>query len=264
LLSKSSVFPDGLANSSGQLGRNATFHEYLSTVGLFDAELTEPVYGWAGQYMNTMTFDFYDTDEKRGHILGCYVYASMLGHPVNWTFPGKPAWGQAAKDVDRQYFNHSLKLGMAVQDLPVESNRVDLSESVVDAWGVPVARITHTPHPNDFAVANWQVDKNVEILEAAGAVATIAVRMKAITGNTCHELGTARMGDDPRASVVDRYCRAHDVPNLYILDGSVFPTSSGMPPTLTIMANAWRCAERLLKDGPARKPGTPSTVAGES
>lgn len=250
LLSTSSMFPDGLANTSGQVGRNATFHEYLSTVGLFDADVTEPLYGWAGQYMNTVSFDFYASDAARGHITGCYVYASMLGHPINWTFPGKPAWGQAAKDVDRRYFNHSMKLGFAVQDLPVDTNRVDLSPEVQDAWGVPVARITHRPHPNDFAVAEWQGKKNVEILEAAGAVGTYTVRMKAITGNTCHELGTARMGVDPKSSVVDVHGRAHDVPNLFIFDGSVFPTSAGVSPTLTIMANAWRCAERLIELGP--------------
>jgi choline dehydrogenase-like flavoprotein len=249
LLSTSSLFPEGLANSSGQVGRNAMFHEYLCTVGLFDREVTDPLNGWAGQYMNTISFDFYSSDASRGHILGCYVYAAMLGHPINWTFPGKPSWGQAAKDVDREYFNHSMKLGIAVHDLPVAANRVDLSEKVTDAWGMPVARITHTAHPNDLAQADWQVDKNVEILETAGAVSTVPIRMKGISGNTCHELGMARMGNDPATSVVDAFGRAHDVPNLLVLDGSAFPTSSGMPPTLTIMANAWRCSEELVRTG---------------
>jgi choline dehydrogenase-like flavoprotein len=245
-LSKSANHADGLANSSGLLGANATFHEYLFAIGLFDKEVVDPLYPWAGHYMNTMSFDYYQTDYDRGHMLGTLIFASMLGHPVNWTFPGRPTWGQASKDADRDLFNHSMKLGVMVQDLPVESNRVDLDPNVVDAWGLPVARITHTPHANDFAQAKWQVAKNMEILEVAGASKIIPVNLETITGNCCHEMGTARMGDDPSKSVVDKWCQTHDVPNLYIFDGSFFPTSTGVNPTLTIMANAWRCTERII------------------
>jgi choline dehydrogenase-like flavoprotein len=244
-----------LANSSGQVGRNCTFHEDLYAVGLFDRELHDPVYGWSGNYMNTISFDFYATDESRGHVLGGYHFASMLGHPINWTFPGRPTWGQAAKDVDRDFFNHSLKLGYVLHDLPRETNRVDLSDKAVDAWGLPVARITHTPHPNDYAQGRWHIDKNVEILEAAGACKVYPVGFDHITGNCCHELGTARMGPDPETSVVDAWGRAHDVPNLYVLDGSVFPTACGVTPTLTIMANAWRCCDRIVRE---RDTGAPS------
>ncbi|MFK4295849.1 choline dehydrogenase-like flavoprotein [Arthrobacter sp. GAS37] len=245
-LSKSASHANGLANSSGLLGANATFHEYLFAIGLFDKEVVDPLYPWAGHYMNTMSFDYYQTDYDRGHMLGTLIFASMLGHPVNWTFPGRPTWGQASKDADRDLFNHSMKLGVMVQDLPVESNRVDLDPNVVDAWGLPVARITHTPHANDFAQAKWQVAKNMEILEVAGASKIIPVNLEKITGNCCHEMGTARMGNDPSKSVVDKWCQTHDVPNLYIFDGSFFPTSTGVNPTLTIMANAWRCTERII------------------
>jgi choline dehydrogenase-like flavoprotein len=242
-LSANAQFPDGLANSSGQVGANCTFHEYLFAIGLFDKQVVDPLFPWAGHYMNVMSFDFYRTNYDRGHLLGTLIFASMLGHPINWTFPGRPTWGQAAKDTDRDFFNHSMKLGVMVQDLPVESNRVDLDETVKDAWGLPVARITHTPHENDYAQAKWQVEKNVEILEVAGASKVIPVHLDKITGNCCHEMGTARMGDDPATSVVDKWCQTHDIPNLYVFDGSFFPTSTGVNPTLTIMANAWRCSE---------------------
>ncbi|MEA2278530.1 MAG: hypothetical protein QOC78_3490 [Solirubrobacteraceae bacterium] len=242
-LSANAQFPDGLANSSGQVGANCTFHEYLFAIGLFDKQVVDPLFPWAGHYMNVMSFDFYQTNYDRGHLLGTLIFASMLGHPINWTFPGRPTWGQAAKDTDRDFFNHSMKLGVMVQDLPVESNRVDLDETVKDAWGLPVARITHTPHENDYAQAKWQVEKNVEILEVAGASKVIPVHLDKITGNCCHEMGTARMGDDPATSVVDKWCQTHDIPNLYVFDGSFFPTSTGVNPTLTIMANAWRCSE---------------------
>ncbi|MBN8882096.1 choline dehydrogenase-like flavoprotein [Salana multivorans] len=246
LMSTSQQFPDGLANSSGMVGRNATFHQYSFSVGLFDRELHDPLYGWSGHYMNLCSFDFYQTDESRGHVLGSLIFPSMIGHPINWTFPGKPTWGQAAKDADREFFNHSMKIGVLLHDLPVESNRVDLDPDVVDAWGLPVARITHTPHPNDYAQERWQIAKNGEILEAAGASRVIPVNMERITGNTSHELGTARMGNDPAASVVDRWCRTHDVPNLYVFDASFFPTATGINPALTIMANTWRCVDHML------------------
>ncbi|WP_454296444.1 GMC family oxidoreductase [Salana multivorans] len=246
LMSTSQQFPDGLANSSGMVGRNATFHQYSFSVGLFDRELHDPLYGWSGHYMNLCSFDFYQTDESRGHVLGSLIFPSMIGHPINWTFPGKPTWGQAAKDADREFFNHSMKIGVLLHDLPVESNRVDLDPDVVDAWGLPVARITHTPHPNDYAQERWQIAKNGEILEAAGASRVIPVNMERITGNTSHELGTARMGNDPATSVVDRWCRTHDMPNLYVFDASFFPTATGINPALTIMANTWRCVDHML------------------
>ncbi|MDQ3900923.1 MAG: GMC family oxidoreductase [Actinomycetota bacterium] len=259
-LSSSEHHPDGLANSSGLLGRHAMFHEYVFAVGLFDHEIVDPLYPWAGHYMNGMSFDFYHTDYDRGHILGSLIFASMLGHPINWTFPGRPTWGLAAKDTDRDFFNHSMKLGVVTQDLPVESNIVDVDPEVVDAWGLPVARITHTPHPNDLAHTNWQVDKNMEILTVAGASKVLPVYMERITGNCCHEMGTARMGTDPEKSVVNVWNQAHDVPNLYILDGSFFPTATGVNPTLTIMANAWRVCEAIVRGWTSEQPTRQTAV----
>ena len=248
LLSLSNVFPEGIANSSGLVGKFATFHEYLFAIGLFDRNLHDPLHGFTGHYISSGTMDFYETDEDRGHIGGCLITASQTGQPVNWLFPGRPAWGIAAKNADRDFFDHAMKIGLILHDMPVESNRVDLDPEVVDAWGLPVARITHKPHPNDLAMADWQVEKNIEILEAAGAVTTIPVHLERSTGNTCHQHGTARMGEDPSASVLDSWCRAHDVDNLYVLDGASFPTAMGVNPTLTIMANAWRCCDYILAE----------------
>ena len=129
--------------------------------------------------------------------------------------------------------------------MPVEKNRVDLDPTVTDTFGMPVARITHRPHPNDVAMGKWQVDKNVEILQAAGARKTVPVYLDEMTGNTCHQHGTARMGFDPKTTVLNEWCQAHDVANLFVLDGSSFPTSTGVNPTLTMMANAWRCSEYI-------------------
>jgi gluconate 2-dehydrogenase gamma chain len=149
-----------------------------------------------------------------------------------------------------------MKDGMILHDLPRESNRVDLDPHVIDAWGLPVARITHRSHDNDLALASWQVAKNAEILEAAGASKIFTCGLTGpdqIAGNSTHQHGTARMGNDPATSVLDKWCRAHDVDNLYVLDGSCFPTPTGVNPTLTMMANAWRCAERIVQEGSIRR-----------
>lgn len=247
LNSKSPQFPDGLANSSGQLGRNATFHEYLFAVGLFDNAIDDSLDGFAGNYISGGTMDFYESDERRGHIGGCIISTSQVCHPINWNFPGRPQWGQAAKDADRNFYRYAMKIGLILHDMPVESNMVDLDPDVVDAWGVSAARITHKPHPNDIHMGKWQVDKNMEILDAAGARKTIPVYQERSTGNTCHQHGTARMGKDPSTSVLNEYCEAHDVPGLFVVDGSGFPTALGVNPTLTIMAVAWRACEHIVE-----------------
>jgi choline dehydrogenase-like flavoprotein len=245
LLSNSARFPEGLANSSGMVGKNATFHEYLFAVGLFDKEIDDPLYGWTGNYISGGSMQFYETDESRGHIGGCIIAASQTCHPINMVFPGRPLWGDAMKDADRNYFSYAMKIGLILHDLPVEANTVDLDPTVKDAWGLPVARITHKPHPNDVAMGKWQVNKNIEILEAAGARKTVPVYLERSTGNTCHQHGTARMGGNPATSVLNEWGQAHDVDNLFVLDGSGFPTALGVNPTLAMMANAWRCSEYI-------------------
>ena len=246
LLSKSPRFPEGLANDSGLVGKNATFHEYLFAVGLFDREVTDPLNGFTGNYQSGGSMHFYETDYDRGHIGGGIIATTQIGQPINPILPGKPVWGEAAKDADRDYFLHSMKIGMILQDLPQETNRVDLDPTVKDRWGMPVARITNKPHANDTAMSKWQIDKNVEILEAAGAVRTMPVYLgDEFTGNACHQHGTVRMGNDPQKSVLNEWAQAHSVDNLFVLDGSGFATAMGVNPTLTIMAHSWRAADYI-------------------
>lgn len=246
LLSKSSRFPDGLANDSGLVGKNATFHEYIFAVGLFDKEISEPLNGFAGNYQSGGSMHFYETDEGRGHIGGGIIATTQIGQPINAIMPGRPAWGGAMKDADRDYFNYSMKIGFILQDMPQETNRVDLDPNVKDAWGLPVARITNRPHPNDTAMSKWQIDKNAEILEAAGAARTLPVYLgEEFTGNACHQQGTVRMGSRPADSVLNGWAQSHSVENLFVLDGSGFPTAMGVNPTLTIMAHSWRAADYI-------------------
>lgn len=244
LMSTSGRFPNGLANSNDLVGRNVTFHEYSASVATFD----DPVYAWAGGgYVSASSFEFYEHDASRGFVSGGHIAAAGVGIPlpINWGLPGKPTWGAEAKQIDRDYFSHSMAVAMVLHDVPQHDNRVDLDDTVVDAWGLPVARITLAPHENDLAQGRFLVDRCGDILEAAGGQNVTRVYADKVTGNCSHQHGTARMGDDPETSVTDRNCRAHEVDNLYVVDGSPFPTATGANPTLTIMANAWRVAEHI-------------------
>ena len=244
LLSRSGRFPHGLANASDLVGRNATFHEFSAAVGVFE----DPIYAWAGGgYVAASSFQFYEHDEKRGFAGGCHIACAGVGIPlpINWSLPGRPAWGAQAKQIDRDFFNHSFAIAMVVHDMPQHDNRVELDDKVKDAWGLPVARITNKIHENDLKMGRWVIDHNAEILDAAGAKKVYRVYIDRITGNCSHQHGTTRMGDDPQSSVLNKWCQAHEVDNLFVVDGGSFPTATGANPTLTIMANAWRVAEYI-------------------
>ena len=129
--------------------------------------------------------------------------------------------------------------------LPLESNRVDLDPNVVDAWGLPAMRITLKSHEDDMKNIEFFRQKSIEILEAAGAKNVWAPPARDSRGSA-HNRGTWRMGNDPNTSVVDRYHRAHDVPNLFVIDGSNLVTGGRNHPTMTIQALAYRAAEHLV------------------
>jgi choline dehydrogenase-like flavoprotein len=137
-------------------------------------------------------------------------------------------------------------------------NRVDLDPTVKDRFGVPVPRFTKRQHPNDIAMNRWFEKKLIELVQAAGAKEVHAGRVPGVNAidehpqkGNAHNHGTCRMGDDPSKSVVDRWCRSHEVPNLWIVDGSVMPTNGGYNPALTILANAYRVADHFVRE--ARK-----------
>ena len=190
----------------------------------------------------------------RGFAGGGHIACAGVGIPlpINWSLPNRPAWGAEAKQIDRDYFNHSMAVAMVVHDLPQHDNRVELDDTVTDAWGLPVARITIIAHENDLAMGRFLIDRNAEILEAAGATSVQKVYIDRITGNCSHQHGTTRMGNDPATSVLDRWCRSHEVDNLFVVDGGPFPTGTGINPTLTIMANAWRVADHIVSAGADR------------
>jgi choline dehydrogenase-like flavoprotein len=128
--------------------------------------------------------------------------------------------------------------------LPVATNSISLDPKLKDQWGRPALRVTYTDHPDDVKMARFLQDRSREILGAAGARRVWGTPFEG-SGGTAHLLGTARMGNDPRSSVVDRFHRAHDVPNLFVCDGSSLVTSGRGQPTMTIQALAFRAAEHI-------------------
>jgi choline dehydrogenase-like flavoprotein len=258
LLSKSSLFPDGLANGSGQVGRHFTFHHHPSATALFDEDLR----GYTGFEAFSAIDDLHPSDPKRGFIRGGVIAETntFTHQPIAFgtvfadALPGA-RWGADLKQKLRQ-FPHTLVLAGICEELPMPGNRVDLDPDVNDRFGLPVPRMTKRQHPNDLAMYRWYEKKIMEIAEAAGAKTVYPGRAPAIhidenthQPSNAHNHGTCRMGSDPEASVVDRWCRSHEVPNLWVVDGSVMPTNGGYNPTLTILANAYRVADHFVAEG---------------
>ena len=160
--------------------------------------------------------------------------------PIGWanTLIKRGLWGQALIDAMEDY-NHQVGLKMVGECLPQERNRVSLDEQR-DRYGLPVAHVTYSYCDNDRRLIRHALDFMAKALQSAD-VSDIWRE----TDDTCHLNGTARMGDDPRSSVFNADCRSWDIPNLWICDGSVFPTVGGANPSLTIQAIACRTADRI-------------------
>lgn len=246
LLSASKKFPNGLANSSGLVGRRLMMHPFGTVVGLFEENLGS-THGLWGQHIHCL--EFYETDASRGFVRGAKWGLQPTGGPLSMTraYPwgDNPIWGPKFHQQLRQRLGHSAMWGIIAEDLPEEENRVVLDPLLKDADGIPAPKLVYRMSENSRRLLQFHLRRARESLEAAGACGTVIAPLIRETG--WHLLGTAKMGDDPAASVVDAWGRCHDVPNLYVFDGSIWPTSSGMNPTATIAAMSLRCAEHLVE-----------------
>jgi len=242
------LLSDGLANSSGLVGKRLMLHPFGTVVGLFDEELDSWQGVW-GQHIHSL--EFYETDETRGFVRGAKWGLQPTGGPLSMTraYPWgaeNAIWGAGFHSELRKRLGRSAMWGIIAEDLPEEANRVELDPARVDADGTPGAKIVYRMSENSRRLMAFHQDRARESLVAAGAYETVVAPFIRATG--WHLLGTCKLGDDPRTSVVDRWGRCHDVPNLYVFDGSVWPTSSGMNPTATIAALALRFTERLIEE----------------
>jgi choline dehydrogenase-like flavoprotein len=252
LLSKSTRFPNGLANSSGVVGTNLMLGNTVSASALFE----HPLNDYKGVVTGAGIVDFVETDPKRGFYGGGRMTARGFDTPINYALrglsPGTARWGALYKKALLEEANHKMTVTSFVTQQPLSTNRVDLDPDVKDAWGLPAMRITSTSHPDDIKAMEFFRARSLEILEAAGAKKTWASPVNDSRGSA-HNRGTCRMGNDPKTSVVNKFHRAHDVPNLFIVDGSTLVTGGRNHPTMTIQALAFRAAEHIIR---AAKTGT--------
>jgi len=254
LLSQSGRFPHGLANSSGLVGRRLMLHPCASVAGIYDDAFDE--HGPSGQKISSM--QFYESDPSRGFVGSGYwtmydgigPHLHLLRRTLGEDIGREPFWGSPFPAAMREVAHHTLAWGIVGEDLPEEHNRVTLDPSRKDGDGLPAARITYRMAENTRRLIDFHCRRATEALDAAGAKRSFVFTRNIGAG---HLLGTACMGDDPATSVVDRWCRSHDVPNLFIVDGSVFVTGTGVNPTSTIVAIARRAAAHIVATARGRE-----------
>jgi choline dehydrogenase-like flavoprotein len=236
LNSATAAHPDGLANSSGLVGKYLTVQANQAVWGRMDDE----VRAYKGPPSLAIT-EHWNYEDRGKDFFGGYAIMSQGPLPVLWArtlLGARGLWGDALKR-EMQHYNHVAGVKIVGEYMPQECNCVTLAEEK-DALGLPVARVTYSLCDNDRRLGAHALAFMRRQMEAAGAHDIWDQE-----DDTCHLNGSARMGDDPRSSVVNADCRSWDVPNLWICDGSVFPTVGGVNPSLTIQAIACRTADRI-------------------
>ena len=232
--SSSSMFPHGLANSSGQVGKNYMRHTTGSVFGIFK----QPVYMNRGTVMAGIIQDESALDTKRGFTGGFEMETISLGLPFTAAFLNPGAWGSDYTALLDQYANMA-GLWIVGEDMPQAGNAVTLHETEKDQFGLPVPNVHYDDHANDLAMRSYAYKRGAAVYDAVGAIKTIEVPPYPST----HNLGTCRQSEKPGDGVCNKWGQTHDIKNLFISDGSQFTTSASENPTLTIVTLAIRQAE---------------------
>jgi choline dehydrogenase-like flavoprotein len=232
-------FPNGLANSSGMVGRGIMTHSSHDVYAKFDKEIRL----YKGTPVLSTTQEFYETDPDRDFVRGYTLHAHGVrpvgfAHAIAHSENG-PVWGGKLRDTLLDY-NHYGRITLVGEVLPNPDNRVTLSDEK-DHYGLPRAKVTFSYGENDQRLIRHAVDTMSSILRAAEGT------VEYIVPDTAHLMGGCRMGDDPSSSVVNSYGQTHDISNLYICDASIFVTSGAGNPTETVMALASRTAEHIIE-----------------
>ncbi len=243
LLSASNQFKDGLANSSGQVGRNYMRHMTGSVYAAFD----KPVHMYRGTTMAGIITDEARHDTKRGFAGGYEMETLALGLPFMAAFLDPGSWGDEFSWWMDHYTN-TAGMWLVGEDMPRETNRVTLNTAVKDKWGSAVPNVHFDDHDNDIAMRNHAFTQGEAVYKAAGAIRTYRTPPYPST----HNLGTCRMGASASSSVCNSFGQTHDVGNLFISDGSQFTTGAAENPTLTIVSLAIRQADYIAKQMTAR------------
>ncbi|MET0547506.1 MAG: GMC family oxidoreductase [Caulobacterales bacterium] len=242
LMSQSGRFPNGLSNSSGLVGKGLMLHPTALATGIVD-DFMDTWTGPMGQVANSM--QFYETDRARGFVRGSKWSLAITGGPMGLA-SGLPLWGEPLQQTMLGMFGHMMNVLCFAEDLPEDSNRVVLDGELTDSDGLPAPKIFYRLGENTQRIIDFNLDKAEEALKEAGARQVFKTTVQRSFGGA-HLMGSARMGLDPQTSIVNEWGRTHDVPNLYVFDGSVFVTGGAVNPTATICALALRFARRLAE-----------------
>jgi choline dehydrogenase-like flavoprotein len=246
LNSASPNHPRGLGNEFDQVGRHLQGHYYPGALGFFEQE----TYDGNGPGVSIATWQF--NHGNTGIIGGAMLANEFIKTPIQFWHrawpPGMPRWGLVAKRFMRDNYRRLVHVQGPVQEIPSPDARVTLDPRVRDKFGIPVARLSGTTHPETVRTSLFMRGKAEQWLRAAGAktIYSGAIGLRLSAGQ--HQAGTCRMGSDPNKSVTDSWGCVHGHDNLLVMDGSLHVTNGGFNPALTIMALAFRCAERLAKD----------------
>ncbi len=230
-------FPDGLANTSGLVGKYIMPHSGHDVYGKFNEEIRL----YKGTPVLAVSQDFYETDLSRGFVRG-YSLNAHGSRPVamaSLAATNAGIWGKQLREIMLEW-NYYARITVVGEVLPELTNSVCLSDEK-DEYGIPRAEVSFSYGENDRKLIAHGIEKCNEILEAAGGKRSFVVP------DSAHLMGGCRMGHNPELSVVNSFCQSHDIPNLFICDASVFVTSGGANPTETVMALASRTAEFLIE-----------------
>jgi choline dehydrogenase-like flavoprotein len=236
LNSASNKFPDGLANSSGQVGRNYMRHMTGSVYAVFD----KSVHMYRGTTMAGIIRDEAGHNPSRGFMGGYEMETLSLGLPFMAAFLNPGAWGRSFTSAMEGY-PRMAGMWLVGEDMPQETNRITLDATAKDKLGLPVASVHYDDHPNDVAMRDHAYKQGAAVYEAIGATVTYPTTPYPST----HNMGTNRMSANPRDGVVNKFGQAHDVKNLFVSDGSQFTSGAACNPTLTIVALAIRQADHI-------------------
>lgn len=230
--------PDGLANSSGQVGKNYMRHMTGSVYAIFD----KPVNMYRGTTMAGIITDESVNDPKRGFVGGYEMETLSLGLPFMAAFLDPGAWGaEFAAGLDA--YENMAGMWLVGEDMPQESNAVSLHASEKDQFGLPVPNVHFDDHPNDLAMRSHAFRQGAAVYEAAGAIKSWETPPYPST----HNLGTCRQSAEAADGVCNSFGQTHDVANLFISDGSQFTTGAAENPTLTIVTLAIRQADYIAE-----------------
>jgi choline dehydrogenase-like flavoprotein len=249
LLSKSTLYPNGIGNSSGHVGHN--FCEHImgpGVTGLVKELIGKPPTLDDGRPGGFYVARFRNLSDRHPNFIRGYGYEGGSGWDMYPESAGRPGFGASYKKAVRDYGGAFISMGAFGEVLPRYENYVDLDPQVKDKWGIPVLRFHYQFGDNEHKMAEDMVNSAKEIFEEAGIEIVSARERLALEGWSIHELGTSRMGDDPKTSVVNRFQQSHDVKNLFVVDGSTHVNASCQNPTWTIMALAWRSCDHLADE----------------